>query len=103
MRIKDAATLWLSNSNTPNEEVVDDELEVEEQPEEVVVAEEVVDDEIELEEQPKEEVVVEEKATNNLIFVETKSLTGKIWHYFLNGFYKFNRRIVKKNGRACFH
>ena len=43
-----------------------------------------------------------EPAQHDLHLVVTKSATGKIFHSFLHGYYKFKRKATKPNGAAYF-
>ena len=60
----------------------------------------VVEEDTVVEEDP---VIEEQVQQDDLFFLETKSITGRINHYFTHGFYKFNRRKVKKNWLAYLH
>ena len=39
---------------------------------------------------------------SELLFQETRSKTGKVFHDFFHNFYKYGRKMVKINGRAYF-
>ena len=45
---------------------------------------------------------LEVEPAHDLHLVVTKSATGKIFHSFLHGYYKFKRKVTKPNGAAYF-
>jgi hypothetical protein len=108
MRIRDAAETWMDSSQARGPGVEGGQGGVEEdggQQENVQI---VVNLEEEAQEEEdgegKEEEGEEEEEERQLLFYTSRSANGKkIFHHFLNNFYKFNRRKVKKNGRAYFH
>ena len=94
MRIRDAATEWIKNRRSESEVR---ELEVRSESEVRELGVDVRDPELNLEPmvQPDEMSSNERVEGMDLTFVETTSRKGKVYHYFLNGYFKFKRKKVK--------
>ena len=111
-RIRESAQEWVNNNTgvgqqQPDQQQPDQQQQDQQQQDQQQQQQgEEIEDEGEVQEDGRgirDETRINDTRADPIIFIETKSKTGKIYHSFLNGFYRFYRRNVRKSGRAHFH